>query len=86
QAGGGIHGHPKGTRVGAMAMRQAVDAAMEGIPLPKYAKTHKELAEALKKWKYVKPNSVKKLLAQEKKKAATLRKRALSKGIKYIER
>ncbi|MFH1394260.1 MAG: ribulose-bisphosphate carboxylase large subunit [Candidatus Micrarchaeota archaeon] len=86
QAGGGIHGHPKGTRAGATAMLQAVQAAMEGIPLPKYAKTHKELAEALKKWKYVSPNSVKKLLEQEKKKAAALRRRALSKGIKYIER
>ncbi len=86
QAGGGIHGHPKGTHDGAAAMRQAIDAVLEGIPLPKYAKTHEELAQSLKKWRYVKPDSVKKLLEQEKKKAVTLRKRALSKGIKGIER
>ncbi len=86
QAGGGIHGHPRGTRAGAKAMRQAIDAAVKGIPAPKYAKTHRELAEALKKWKYMPPNTVKKLLAQERKRAKTLRKRALSKGIKEIEK
>jgi len=50
QAGGGIHGHPLGTKAGARAMRQAVDATMERIPLNKYAKTHIELEEALWKW------------------------------------
>ncbi len=50
QAGGGIHGHPGGTIAGAKAMRQAVDAEMYGISAEEYAKTHKELAEALKKW------------------------------------
>lgn len=50
QAGGGIHGHPRGTEVGAIAMRQAVDATLESIPLPEYAKTHTELAEALEHW------------------------------------
>ncbi len=50
QAGGGIHGHPKGTRAGAKAMRQALEAAMEGIELKEYAKEHKELYEALRKW------------------------------------
>lgn len=49
-AGGGIHGHPGGTRAGAAAMMQAIDASVEGIPLAEYARTHKELAEALKKW------------------------------------
>jgi ribulose-bisphosphate carboxylase large chain len=51
QAGGGIHGHPQGTIFGARAMRQAVDATLEGKPLEEYAKTHMELAAALKKWK-----------------------------------
>jgi len=51
QAGGGIHGHPSGTAAGARAMRQAVDAFMEGIPAQEYAKNHSELAEALKKWR-----------------------------------
>jgi ribulose-bisphosphate carboxylase large chain len=50
QAGGGIHGHPKGTKAGATAMRQAVDASMEGISLKEYAKSHKELQGALNKW------------------------------------
>lgn len=50
QAGGGIHGHPDGTRAGATAMRQAVDAVMEGVSLPEYAATHSELKKALDKW------------------------------------
>jgi ribulose-bisphosphate carboxylase large chain len=47
QAGGGIHGHPGGTEVGATAMRQAVDAVLEGQSLNSYAKSHTALAEAL---------------------------------------
>ena len=50
QAGGGIHGHPKGTVAGAIAMRQAVDATLKNISLKEYSKTHKELREALEKW------------------------------------
>lgn len=50
QAGGGIHGHPDGTAAGARAMRQAVDAFMEGIPSVEYARDHYELDRALKKW------------------------------------
>jgi ribulose-bisphosphate carboxylase large chain len=51
QAGGGIHGHPEGTIAGAKAMRQAVDATLYGKTLEEYAKIHKELDLALKKWK-----------------------------------
>ena len=50
QAGGGIHGHPKGTKSGAIAVRQAIDAAMKNISLTEYANTHKELREAISKW------------------------------------
>jgi len=50
QAGGGIHGHPEGTSAGATAMRQAVDAEMEGHILSVYADDHEELAVALKTW------------------------------------
>ncbi|MDH5791801.1 MAG: type III ribulose-bisphosphate carboxylase [Candidatus Bathyarchaeota archaeon] len=50
QAGGGIHGHPEGTSAGARAMRQAVDAAVEGRPLDEYAEGHGELAVALRTW------------------------------------
>lgn len=50
QAGGGIHGHPEGTVKGAIAMRQAVDAVMDGISIEEYAKNHEELRLALEKW------------------------------------
>ncbi len=50
QAGGGIHGHPKGTSAGAKAMRQAVEAVMKHKTLKEYAKTHEELKTALKRW------------------------------------
>jgi ribulose-bisphosphate carboxylase large chain len=46
-AGGGIHGHPDGSTAGAIAMMQAVRAALAGIPLEQAAKDHKELARAL---------------------------------------
>lgn len=52
QAGGGIHGHPLGSREGATAMRQAVEAVMSDISLEEYAKEHRELSLALEKWEY----------------------------------
>jgi ribulose-bisphosphate carboxylase large chain len=51
QAGGGVHGHPDGTKYGAKAMRQALDAAMWNIPLKQYAESHIALHKALLKWK-----------------------------------
>jgi ribulose-bisphosphate carboxylase large chain len=51
QAGGGVHGHPKGTEAGAKAMKQALDATMQKISIVEYAKDHLELKEALEKWK-----------------------------------
>jgi ribulose-bisphosphate carboxylase large chain len=51
QAGGGIHGHTEGTVSGAKAMRQAVDATMQGVSLKEYAASHKELRVALEIWK-----------------------------------
>jgi len=51
QAGGGIHGHTDGTFAGATAMRQAVDAVLEGKTLEEYAETHRELRTALELWK-----------------------------------
>lgn len=50
QAGGGVHGHPDGTRAGARAMRQAADAWMQGQTAAEYAKSHEELRRALGKW------------------------------------
>lgn len=52
---GGIHGHPKGTRSGAKAVMQAIDATMQKISLQEYAMTHTELKEALGKWGFMKP-------------------------------
>ena len=50
QAGGGVHGHPDGTRAGAAALRQSIDAAMAGVPLAERAERHPELAAALEQW------------------------------------
>jgi ribulose-bisphosphate carboxylase large chain len=50
QAGGGVHGHPQGTRAGAKAMRQAAEAAVQKISLAEYARTHPELARVLEVW------------------------------------
>ena len=55
QAGGGIWGHPDGGRAGAAAVRQAIDAALEKVPLREYAKSKKELSRALAKWGYIRP-------------------------------
>jgi ribulose-bisphosphate carboxylase large chain len=51
QFGGGIHGHPGGTAAGARAARQAVDAALAGVPLHEYATRAPELQAALIRWK-----------------------------------
>lgn len=53
QAGGGVHGHPGGTLIGARAMRQAIDAVMTGQTLKQYAKNHIELDAALGKWQHI---------------------------------
>ena len=49
--GGGIHGHPHGTRAGVTAVVQALDAVNQRISLKEYAKSHEELRIALEKWK-----------------------------------
>jgi ribulose-bisphosphate carboxylase large chain len=50
QFGGGIHGHPRGSRSGAMAVRQALELAIEGKPLTGDAENHPELAKAIELW------------------------------------
>jgi ribulose-bisphosphate carboxylase large chain len=52
---GGIHGHPKGTRAGARATMQAIEAWQEGVTLEEKARKAKELAQALEKWGHYKP-------------------------------
>ena len=55
QVGGGIHGHPRGTHAGALAVSQALEAIREGISLKEMAEKHEELKLALEKWGYMKP-------------------------------
>jgi len=50
QAGGGVHGHPRGTIKGATAMRQAVDTVIQKKDLKWGAKNFKELGEAMEFW------------------------------------
>lgn len=52
---GGIHGHPKGTRAGAMATMQAIEAERKKITLEEHSKNNKELRQALEKWGHLKP-------------------------------
>jgi ribulose-bisphosphate carboxylase large chain len=51
QFGGGIHGHPGGTAAGARAVRQALEAALAGVPLEEFAQGAPDLSAALEKWK-----------------------------------
>ena len=51
-AGGGILGHPMGYTAGAKAFRQAIDAAMAGIPLDVASADKPELRAALETWGY----------------------------------
>jgi 2,3-diketo-5-methylthiopentyl-1-phosphate enolase len=48
--GAGIHAHPMGPRAGAMAMRQAIDAALTGQPIKDACKEHKELDTCIAEW------------------------------------
>jgi ribulose-bisphosphate carboxylase large chain len=49
-AGGGIIAHPMGPAAGLRALKQAWEAAVQGVPLEDYAATHPELQESLLKF------------------------------------
>ena len=49
-AGGGIMAHPGGPGAGVRAIRQAWEAAVQGVPLDDYAQTHAELRDAIVKF------------------------------------
>jgi len=49
-AGGGILAHPGGTAAGVRSMQQGWEAALAGSSLEDYAKTHAELAAAMRKF------------------------------------
>lgn len=48
--GGGIVSHPGGPGAGVKAVRQAWEAAVQGVPLATYAKEHPELAQSMAKF------------------------------------
>ena len=50
QIGGGIHGHPHGSYAGAKAMRDAVEACLDGVSLEDAARHSLELKTALNLW------------------------------------
>ncbi len=54
QAGGGVSAHPLGVEAGAKAMKQALEANLDGIDLKEYSKNHKELRLAIERWGYLK--------------------------------
>lgn len=49
-AGGGIMAHPGGPAAGLRAIQQAWQAAVAGVPLEDYAKTHSELMQSLQRF------------------------------------
>lgn len=51
--GGAIHGHPSGSRAGAMAMKQAIELSMKGEFKKDNFQKFKELKEAIDKWGYI---------------------------------
>ncbi len=51
--GGGVHGHPGGSRSGAMAARAAVEAVAASRSLDQAARSSRELREALELWSAV---------------------------------
>jgi ribulose-bisphosphate carboxylase large chain len=50
QIGGGVHGHPGGSRSGSIAMRESIEAYMAGESVEERASRCKELQQALDKW------------------------------------
>ncbi|MEO1783651.1 type III ribulose-bisphosphate carboxylase [Thermodesulfobium sp. 4217-1] len=50
QYGGGVHGHPEGTRMGARAVRDAIECVVKGRSLKEGARSSKALEVALTKW------------------------------------
>jgi ribulose-bisphosphate carboxylase large chain len=55
QLGGGIHGHPEGSRAGARALRDVLDAGLDGRSLDEAVEESPELAAAVEKWGTEKP-------------------------------
>jgi len=58
QCGGGIHGHPGGTRSGAKSVNDAVLGAVNKKTSIEVSKTSKELKQALDTWDYADPKTI----------------------------
>jgi ribulose-bisphosphate carboxylase large chain len=84
QCGGGIHGHPGGTRKGAKAVYDAVAGSMNGLTTPESAKKSKELKQAIDTWGYVDPNSIRENLRNIKKNQDILTNLILKSGYESI--
>jgi len=50
-AGGGIMAHPAGPAAGVAALREAWEAAVDGVPLADHARTRPALAQALEAYR-----------------------------------
>lgn len=50
--GGGIHGHPDGTRAGARAARAILDAVLQGRSIEELAEEIPEVKRSFQRWKY----------------------------------
>ncbi len=74
QAGGGVHGHPDGTKAGARAMRQAAEAVEKGVSVRDYATEHEELKKAIEYFGYFDPTQIRKELEYEARNHAQLEK------------
>lgn len=55
QLGGGIHGHPQGTRAGAKALLDLIEGLLDGQGLDEVAAGSPEARAALAKWQRVRP-------------------------------
>ncbi|MCD6462069.1 MAG: ribulose-bisphosphate carboxylase large subunit [Thermoplasmata archaeon] len=85
QAGGGIHGHPDGTRAGARALRAAAEAVAEGVSSVEKAGEVPELKRALDKWGYVNPEDITALFSMFEENADIFRGMLFSMGYEAFE-
>jgi ribulose-bisphosphate carboxylase large chain len=58
QFGGGIHGHPGGTRSGAKSVLDAMNGSIKNKTSPTIAKKSKELKQAIDTWGYAEPKKI----------------------------
>ncbi len=80
QCGGGIHGHPGGTKAGAKSVKDAVEGIMKNLTAPVTAKKSKELNQALDIWGYMDPKSIRDRLKMIEKNKKTITDKLMSAG------